>query len=50
MTQATKLRYRLQVGSGCELDALRPFRVEYMGIRMAAERFRWLFTRLMGAS
>ena len=51
MTQAANERYGLQVGSGVRNSMrLAPSALEYMGMRMAAERLRWLYTRLIGAS
>ena len=51
ITQAANDRYGLQVGSGVRNSMrLAPSDFEYTGIRMAAERLRWLYTRLIGAS
>src|SRR4026208_1510653 len=51
MTQAAKDRYGLQVGSGVRNSIrLAPSDFEYIGMRMAAERLRWLYTRVIGAS
>src|SRR4030095_6853913 len=44
-------RYGLQVGSGVRNSMrLAPSDFEYIGMRMHAERLRWLYTRLIGAS
>src|ERR671916_610512 len=51
MSMAEKARYGLHDGSGQRNSrrlALGLF--EYSGMRTAAERFRWLYTRLTGAS
>ena len=51
MTQAAKERYGLQVGSGVRNSMrLAPSALLYIGMRIAADRLRWLYTRLMGAS
>src|SRR6266700_5275836 len=51
MRHAAKDRYGLQVGSGVRNSIrLAPSDFEYIGMRMHADRLRWLYTRLMGAS
>src|SRR4029453_9959868 len=51
MTQAAKLRYGLQVGSGVRNSIrLAPSDFGYMGMRMAGGGLRGLYTGLMGAS
>ena len=51
ITHAANDRYGLQVGSGVRNSMrLAPSDFEYTGMRMAAERLRWLYTRLIGAS
>src|SRR6266498_4653317 len=51
ITQAAKDRYGLHVLSGVRNSMrLAPSDLLYTGIRMHAERLRWLYTRLIGAS
>jgi hypothetical protein len=47
---ALNARYGLHIGSGVELQPLDAGVFENTGIRMHALRFRWLYTRLIGAS
>jgi hypothetical protein len=51
MSMAANARYGLQEGSGVRNSRrLAPGFLKYCGMRTHAERFRWEYTRLIGAS
>jgi hypothetical protein len=51
MSIAENDRYGFAVPSGTRYSSRFAFaRAEYTGIRIAAERFRWLYARFTGAS